>query len=149
MTKSITAHKSIDIKTCAGRSCCPLTNALDIIGDKWTLLIVRDIIFIGKSQFGDFLESPEGISTNILTDRLKKLEEYGLVNKTPYQKKPMRYAYTLTQRGLDLKPVMMEILNWGHNNIEGTAGPSEAEIIELRKKYTNRAKDQTHERKKA
>lgn len=145
----MTSPKSIDVKTCAGRSCCPLTNALDIIGDKWTLLIVRDMIFIGKSQFGDFLESPEGISTNILTDRLKKLEEYGLVNKTPYQKKPMRYAYTLTQRGLDLKPVMMEILNWGHNNIEGTAGPTEAEIIELRKKYANRSKDEDHDRKKA
>lgn len=145
----MTPSKSIDIKACAGRSCCPLTNALDIIGDKWTLLIVRDMIFIGKSQFGDFLESPEGISTNILTDRLKKLEEYGLVSKTPYQKKPMRYAYTLTRRGLDLKPVMMEILNWGANNIDGTQGPTEGEIVELRKKYTNRSKDENHERKKA
>lgn len=141
MTKTTNSKKSIDLDRCAGRSCCALTNTLDIIGDKWTLLVVRDMLFAGKTQFSDFLESPEGISTNILAERLKRLEEYGLVQKTPYQKKPLRHAYSLTQKGLDLRPVMMEILKWGLNNIEGTATPAEKQEGEQRNKHANTARE--------
>ena len=133
------SSKRIDVKACAGRSGCPLTNTLDIIGDKWTLLVLRDMLILGKSLFSDFLESPEGISTNILTDRLKRLEEYGLLEKKPYQEKPVRHAYELTLLGLELKPVMMEIAKWGLRNIEGTLAPTEEQLSEIRKKYAERA----------
>jgi len=61
------------------RSVCPIATTLDLLGDKWTLLVVRDLLFVGKRRFGEFLESPEGIPTNILTDRLRRLEEHGVV----------------------------------------------------------------------
>ncbi len=111
------------IKECHDRSNCPITNTLDLIGDKWTLLIIRDMIFLKKKSFNEFLESPEGIATNILTDRLKRLEEYGLIEKKPYTKSPIRYQYTLTPRGEDLRPVIMEMVRWGNTHIEGTFVP--------------------------
>ncbi len=70
------------------RSPCPIANTLDILGDKWTLLVVRDLLFLGKRLYGEFMQSGEGIPTNILADRLKRLEETGLVTKEPYQSNP-------------------------------------------------------------
>lgn len=104
------------------RSPCPVTNMLDILGDKWTLLVVRDLMF-GKRTFGEFLESPEGIPTNILAERLKRLERAGLVSKTPYQQRPVRYAYALTEKGSDLRPVLRAIARWGNKHIPGTWVP--------------------------
>jgi DNA-binding HxlR family transcriptional regulator len=101
------------------RSVCPITNTLDILGDKWTLLVVRDM-FLGKKTYGEFLESPEGIPTNILADRLKRLAQYGIINKTPYQQAPVRYAYQLTPKGQELSEVMKAIIKWGLENIPGT-----------------------------
>ena len=101
------------------RSVCPITNTLDILGDKWTLLVVRDM-FLGKKTYGEFLESPEGIPTNILADRLKRLAQYGIINKTPYQQAPVRYAYQLTPKGQQLSEVMKAIIKWGLENIPGT-----------------------------
>jgi DNA-binding HxlR family transcriptional regulator len=101
------------------RSVCPITNTLDILGDKWTLLVVRDM-FLGKKTYGEFLESPEGIPTNILADRLKRLEQHGIINKTPYQQAPVRYAYRLTPKGQQLSEVMKAIIKWGLENIPGT-----------------------------
>src|SRR3989338_5583847 len=109
-----TIKKCPMIKNKLQRSICPITNTLDLIGDKWTLLIIRDMIFLKKKSFNEFLESPEGIATNILTDRLKRLEECGLVEKRPYTKTPVRYQYTLTRRGEDLRPVIMEMVRWGN-----------------------------------
>ncbi|MGH8650818.1 MAG: winged helix-turn-helix transcriptional regulator [Gammaproteobacteria bacterium] len=100
-----------------------MTNTLDLIGDKWTLLIIRDMLFLKKKLFNEFLESPEGIATNILTDRLKRLEEYGIIEKRPYQKAPVRYEYILTRRGEDLRPLLMEMIRWGNTYIEGTVVP--------------------------
>ena len=108
---------------CLKRSSCPLTNTLDLIGDKWTLLIIRDMLFLKKKSFNEFLESPEGIATNILTDRLKRLEESGIISKRPYQKKPTRHEYTLTRRGEDLRALLMEMIRWGNLHIEGTIVP--------------------------
>ena len=65
------------------RSACPIANALDLLGDRWTLLVIRDLMFLGNRRFGEMLASPEGIPTNILTDRLRRLEERGLVEKVP------------------------------------------------------------------
>ena len=103
----------------ARRSVCPITNTLDVLGDKWTLLVVRDM-FLGKKTYGEFLASPEGIPTNILADRLKRLEQHGIIDRTPYQQSPVRYAYRLTSKGQQLSPVIKEIIKWGLENIQGT-----------------------------
>ena len=102
------------------RSPCPIANALDIIGDKWTLLVIRDI-FSGKKTYGEFQASPECIPTNILADRLKRLVGYGILQKTPYQQHPIRYTYQFTDKGFSLGPVVREVLQWGEKNIAGTA----------------------------
>lgn len=101
------------------RSGCPVANVLDRVGDKWTLLVVRDLI-LGKSRFGEFSESPEAIPTNILADRLKRLEQCGIVTKTPYCRKPLRYQYELTEKGKDLIPVLESMAAWADKHIPGT-----------------------------
>ncbi|MBI5611511.1 MAG: helix-turn-helix transcriptional regulator [Gammaproteobacteria bacterium] len=111
--------KAADFK----RSPCPIANTLDLVGDKWTLLIVRDLLFFGKRQYREFSASPERIPSNILADRLKRLERAGLVAKTPYQQRPVRYAYALTPTGADLKPVLLALIEWGNRHIAGTYRP--------------------------
>ena len=101
------------------RSPCPIANTLDIIGDKWTLLVIRDL-FVGKSTYSEFQSSPEGIPTNILANRLKRLAGYGLIQKNPYQQRPVRYAYQLTAKGRLLGPILKEMSAWGMNNIAST-----------------------------
>jgi DNA-binding HxlR family transcriptional regulator len=93
------------------RSPCPITTTLEVIGDKWSLLIVRDLL-LGKSKFSEFLDSPEGVTTNILADRLRRLEAEGLITRALYQQRPDRYAYSLTDAGKDLKPVITAICRW-------------------------------------
>jgi DNA-binding HxlR family transcriptional regulator len=101
---------------------CPIANVLDLVGDKWSLLIVRDMLLFNKHRYGDFLAADEGIPTNILADRLKRLEENGLIEKSPYQHHPVRYEYHLTDKGQDLEPLMREMIHWGLKHIPGT-GP--------------------------
>jgi DNA-binding HxlR family transcriptional regulator len=93
------------------RSACPVACFLDILGDRWTMLIVRDLL-LGAKKYNEFLTSPEKITTNILADRLKRLEAEGLVKKTAYQNNPVRYSYGLTQKGKDLQPLMKSMINW-------------------------------------
>ena len=88
----------------SGRSVCPVANSLDLIGDKWTLLIVRDMLLLGKRRFGELLRSDEGIPTNILADRLRCLEEDGIIRRRAYRPRPARYEYVLTRKGADLFP---------------------------------------------
>ncbi len=107
------------IKITDMRSPCPIANTLDILGDKWTLLVIRDL-FAGKSTYSEFQSSPEKIPTNILADRLKRLSEKDIILKTPYQDRPVRYAYQLTEKGISLGPVLKEIQYWGSNNIATT-----------------------------
>lgn len=102
------------------RSVCPVSSVLDIIGDKWTLLVIRDLLFLGKRMYSELSDSMENIPTNILADRLKKLEAADLIEKKPYQDKPVRYAYTLTARGEALRPVIIEMATWGNEYIAGT-----------------------------
>ena len=104
------------------RSGCPIASTLDLIGDKWTLVIVRDLL-TGKSQFSQFLDSPEGISTNILASRLKALERAGVVSRTLYRTRPDRYGYALTPRGEALLPVVQAICRWGNAQIDKTWTP--------------------------
>ena len=111
------------ITGCLERSECPSTNTLDLIGDKWTFLVIRDMLFLKKKSFNEFLQSPESIATNILTDRLKRLKEHGIIEKNSYQKNPVRYEYTLTRRGEDLRSLMIEMIRWGNAHIKGTFVP--------------------------
>jgi DNA-binding HxlR family transcriptional regulator len=101
------------------RSVCPITNGLDIFGDKWTLLVIRDLM-LGKCRYQDLISSPEGIASNILADRLKKMESIGLVTRRAYQHKPVRYEYFLTEKGKDLGPVLEAIVKWGKRHYPGT-----------------------------
>ncbi len=103
------------------RSACPIAAALDVMGDAWTLLVMRDLLFFDKHRFADFLASPEGISTNILAERLRRLERRGLVERRRYQDRPARYEYLLTGRGHDLLPVLTALIHWGQRHVEGTA----------------------------
>ena len=101
------------------RSPCPVAAALDILGDRWTLLVVRDL-FRGHTRFGQFLGSPESIPTNLLADRLSRLEEAGVVSRKPYQHNPPRYAYRLTAKGRSLGPVLKALVAWGKSHAPGT-----------------------------
>ncbi|WP_210413975.1 winged helix-turn-helix transcriptional regulator [Luteithermobacter gelatinilyticus] len=93
------------------RSPCPITSALDLVGDKWTLVILRDLA-LGKSRYKQFQESPENIPSNILADRLRRMEEHDLLVKTAYQQRPPRYEYRLTQKGRDLIPLLHVLAKW-------------------------------------
>ncbi len=94
------------------RSNCPINFVLETFGDKWTLLIVRDLMFKGKQTYGEFLDSDEKISTNILANRLKRLEDHGIVEKTVASDNRSKLIYSLTPKGKDLLPVMLEITAW-------------------------------------
>ena len=102
------------------RSVCPVACTLDLLGDRWTLLVVRDLA-CGKAHFGELCRSPEGIATNILADRLGRLVESGLAEKYRSAKHPARDAYRLTAKGKSLGPVLTAIAEWGLAHIKGTA----------------------------
>jgi DNA-binding HxlR family transcriptional regulator len=95
------------------RSDCPISCSLDIIGDRWTLLIIRDIMLRGKMSFSEFLASEEGIATNILVSRLKELESQKIVTKEVSPENRSKYLYSLTQKGADLMPIIIELMDWG------------------------------------
>ena|SRR5579863_4208451 len=101
------------------RSPCAVACTLDLVGDKWSLLVVRDL-FRGNVTYGELQNSPEGIPTNILADRLKKLEEAGLIAKSAYQEHPVRYAYGLTEKGRELREILGAFVRWGLKHIPGT-----------------------------
>ena len=101
------------------RSACAVANTLDLVGDKWSLLVVRDLLY-GKRTYGELAASPEHIPTNILADRLKRLEAAGIIGAAAYQERPVRYAYTLTKKGRALGDVLLAIVRWGRENIPGT-----------------------------
>ncbi|WP_126452491.1 winged helix-turn-helix transcriptional regulator [Sulfuriflexus mobilis] len=107
------------------RSLCPLSSVLDILGDKWTLLVVRDMLFLRKRLYKELADSAENIPTNILADRLKRLEAAAIIEKHPYQDRPVRYAYTLTEKGEALRPLLIELAKWGNAYIPGTIVPPE------------------------
>jgi len=121
MSKKLANKKESDCL----RSMCPVSSVLDIIGDKWTILVVRDMLLLNKRRYSELMDSAESIPTNILADRLKRLEAAGLIDKLPYQEKPVRYEYRLTQKGEDLRPLIKELAAWGNKYIEGTMVPAE------------------------
>jgi DNA-binding HxlR family transcriptional regulator len=129
------------------RSACAVANSLDIVGDKWSLLVVRDLLH-GKRTYGELADSPERIPTNILAERLERLEGTGIIVSTPYQERPTRYAYTLTPKGRALGDVLLAFVRWGKEHIPGTlalnqgsasVGPAAA-AANARRARTNRAR---------
>ena len=122
VTRSDGKQKTIERKTAAHnfrRSRCAVACTLDLVGDKWSLLVVRDLLR-GKATYGDLQHSFEGIPTNILADRLKKLEESGIIAKSAYQERPVRYSYELTEKGRSLGDVLLALVRWGKKHIPGT-----------------------------
>ena len=104
------------------RSRCPVAVTLDTLGDKWSLVVIRDLFF-GKRKFSEFIASPEGIKRNILTERLRRLERAGVVERVSYQRRPDRYEYRLTRKGADLLPVLQAIVGWARANVPGVWTP--------------------------
>ncbi len=102
----------IIMETNKKRSECPLSRSLDIFGDKWSLLIIRDLLFYKKGTYNDFLKSEEGIATNILASRLKALEENGIIEKSAHPESKAKNLYRLSNKGIDLLPMIMEIYIW-------------------------------------
>jgi DNA-binding HxlR family transcriptional regulator len=98
------------------RSDCPISTALDVFGDKWTLLVIRDLLFKGKSTYGDLLEGGEGIATNILADRLALLESAGIVSKSRHPDSKAKNLYRLTAKGVELAPILVEIIAWSERH---------------------------------
>ena len=96
---------------------CPFTSALDIVGDKWILVIIKQILIEGKETFKDFTESDEAIATNILSAKLKFLEEVGLIIKTQRPDNKKTNLYLLTEKGLSLTPVLIELATWSDRNL--------------------------------
>ena len=101
------------------RSPCAVACSLDLVGDKWSLLVVRDLLR-GNVTYKQLQNSLERIPTNILADRLRKMEEAGLLAKSAYQEHPVRYAYELTEAGKELGDVLMAFVRWGKKHIPGT-----------------------------
>ena len=107
------------------RSDCPIANALDLLGDRWSLLVVRDLVFRGFREFGQFLAGGEGISTNILTERLERLQCAGLIVRSDHPEDGKKYVYRLSEKGIDLIPVLIQLTLWGAKYTPNHAAPAE------------------------
>ena len=96
---------------------CPVTSALDVVGDKWTLVIIKLMLLEHKKTFKDFYESDESIAPNILSARLKTLLKTGFITKVNHPDNKKTFIYNLTEKGLSLTPVITELARWSHNNV--------------------------------
>jgi DNA-binding HxlR family transcriptional regulator len=105
------------------RSGCPLNASVETLGDRWSLLIIRDMMLLGSQTYKEFLESYEGIATNILADRLRKLEAQGIITAEPDASDGRKFIYRLTAKGIDLAPVLTEMVLWAarHEDTENQA----------------------------
>lgn len=100
------------------RSCCPISSALDVLGDKWSLLIIRDLVVHRTRTFSQFLDSPEHISTNILAARLKLLTELNLIERTDPNASARNNAFTLTDSGAALRPIIEALADWSYTHLK-------------------------------
>ena len=107
------------MKISGKRSDCPISSSLDIFGDKWSLLIVRDLMLHKTCTYGDFTKSEEKIATNILANRLQILEDSGIIIKLPYPDNKVKGLYQLSKKGVDLIPALIEIALWGGEYLSG------------------------------
>jgi len=126
------------------RSDCPISSSLDILGDKWSLLIVRDLMFAKECTYGDFLKSPEGIATNILATRLQSLEENKIIEKLDHPESKAKVLYKLTKKGIDLLPLMIEINLWAEKYFP-IAADKKAMLKEVKKDKAGFIKAKTKE----
>lgn len=113
------SNHSLKAAAAARRSPCPVACALDILGDRWTLLVIRDLM-LGRSRFKDFEASPEGIPTNILSERLERLLRHDIVEQIPAEEGAKRLAYRLTAKGGELRPLLAAMRDWGLKWEKGT-----------------------------
>jgi len=111
------------------RSGCPISIALETLGDSWTLLIVRDLMFKGRQTFKDFLDAEEGIASNILTERLQRLECTGIVVKRRDTEDARRFVYRLTEKGMALAPVLVELVLWSARFEQTDAPPAVVKLM--------------------
>lgn len=109
------------------RSPCPIAAVLDVLGDRWTLLIIRDMMFRGFREYGEFLDAGEGISTNILAERLKRLVETGIAVRRENPADRKRVIYTLSEKGIDLMPAIFDMVEWGNKYFGHCQIPEEYE----------------------
>ena len=129
------------------RSGCPVSLGLEVFGDSWSLLIVRDLMVRGYRTFKEFHQAGEGISTNILADRLQKLEAAGIIASELSESDGRRVNYRLTEKGIDLAPALLELLIWGARHepteapcdvIEKMAKNREGVLAEVRRRWRER-----------
>lgn len=135
---------------------CPIAYSLDLIGDRWTLLVLRDLLIVGKRRFGELLAAPEGIATNILSARLRRLEAEGLLRRERDPDNGRQVLYTPTPKALDLLPAMLELVRWAARHDSLTAAPRsfvrriaherEALIDEIRARHPRAGGDPGHAR---
>jgi DNA-binding HxlR family transcriptional regulator len=111
------------------RSTCPVSTALELVGDRWTLLVIRDLMFAGKRHFREFLKSEEGISSNVLADRLNSLVEDGIVTRHDDPTHAQKAIYSLTDKGLDLLPLLMAMSAWAQKHHPRTRRPEAVDLI--------------------
>ena len=118
------------------RSACPLNATLEVLGDRWSLLIVRDLIFQGRTTYKDFLAGGEEIATNVLSDRLRRLEAEGVIEKGRDAADGRRLVYRLTAKGLALAPVLVEMIVWGAGHYQTAAPPAKIrEMTQHRERF--------------
>ncbi|MBE7368999.1 winged helix-turn-helix transcriptional regulator [Ramlibacter pallidus] len=111
------------------RSTCPISTALEAVGDRWTLLVVRDLMFAGKRHFRQLLQSEEGISSNVLADRLAVLVEQGIVRRDDDPSHAQKAIYSLTEKGLDLLPVVIAMSAWAQRHHPETRRPEAVDLV--------------------
>jgi DNA-binding HxlR family transcriptional regulator len=120
------------VRTLKRRSSCPISSALDVFGDKWSLLVMRDLLFREQRHFREFHASEEGVATNILADRLERLEAGGLIRKTGGDPRSGKQYYVATRKGKDLIPLLLEMMLWSTKYLPDTSTPPEL-IHELKR----------------
>jgi DNA-binding HxlR family transcriptional regulator len=130
----------VDVRTLKKRSTCPISSALDIFGDKWSLLVMRDLLFQKKRHYREFRASEEGVATNILADRLERLESAGLIRKTGGDPRSGKQSYVATGKGKDLIPVLLEMMLWSAKHLPETTTPRQL-LAELKKDRTRVARE--------
>lgn len=125
------------------RSDCPISSSLDIIGDKWSLLIVRDLMLHKSRTYGDFTKSVEKIATNILANRLQLLENNGIIIKLPYPDNKVKGLYRLSPKGIDLIPALIEIALWGDKYVANSdeSSPFLKEVKKNKAKFLKNVMD--------
>jgi DNA-binding HxlR family transcriptional regulator len=126
------------------RSGCPVSISLELLGDRWSLLIIRDLMVRGLRRFKEFQQSGEGIATNVLADRLRRLEEVGIIASERESNDARKLNYRLTEKGIDLAPLLLDLLLWGARHQETAAPPAairkiaenrEAFLAEVRRRW--------------